>query len=378
MITIRTRNTGFQAIVKLPYGGGRLTKVFPKKTPARQWAKIMEGRALVLQQQAMEEGDPHRTITKAMVCPELYAIAPSVTDDVDGMTLGEFCQDHYPRWRRLKGTDRCTTRTAQIEWWKDQLGRDTLLSDISKGDIATALADYGDGLAETGPNRGKRRSAQSVDRLKAAISSLLTAAVEWGHLKGNVAQGVPKFAKGQSMGIGKQLGRAERKALLDAAGRSRWERMYLLVMLALVTGGRRGELLKLRWEYVSLDALTVTFCEGTTKNGKARTVGISDEVAAELCRYQSRTGLVFPSPRCPDKPFAFRNHWEQCLLDSEIACRFHDLRHTAASILVNSGMAIHAAKDILGHSSIAVTERYLHKDDGVNDQMRSIMSAAVA
>jgi integrase len=378
MATIRTRKTTrgttYQAIVKIPRSGDRITKVFPKKTPAKDWSRKVEARIAELE--AAKPLSDTSPLCVSDISPS-HKPAPEPTHEgADNRTLGCFAEVDYPRWRRQYKKDRCKTRAAQVAWWVDKLGADTLIRDIRKGDIVRFLDEYADGEAMTGARRGQTRSRQSVDRMKAAISSLLSAAEEKDIIDVNVALSIKKRAKGQSMTIGKCLDRDERQRLLQAAREDSWDRMHLLVSMALITGGRRGEIMALRWSDIDFVNRKITFREETTKAGKERTVSIINELRDELLQFRQRSGLVFPSPKHPTKPFAFRNHWEATLTTADIQCRFHDLRHTAASILANDGdTSITDARDILGHSSVVITERYVHSDDGVQDRARDTMAA---
>jgi integrase len=184
---------------------------------------------------------------------------------------------------------------------------------------------------------------------------------------------VKKFAKGPSMSTGKLLTSDERGALLTHAKESSWDKMHLLTHLALATGGRRGEIMALRWDDIDLAAQELTFRVGTTKSGKARTIGLASALRMQLLQHRQRDGLVFPSIKNPARPYAFNARWVALREAAGVDCRFHDMRHTCASLIVNSGVPIHIAKVILGHSSVVVTERYLHSDDNAMDQHRDVM-----
>jgi integrase len=71
--------------------------------------------------------------------------------------------------------------------------------------------------------------------------------------------------------------------------------------------------------------------------------------------------LVFNSEIVTDKPFCFNNQWKRVLKEAEIeGFRFHDLRHTCASYLAQSGASLLEIADVLGHKQIQMTKRYAH------------------
>jgi integrase len=138
----------------------------------------------------------------------------------------------------------------------------------------------------------------------------------------------------------------------------------LLTIFALQTAARRGDLLNLTWEAVRPEC--VEFCK--TKNGKKRSVGLNSVAKSILKALGPGTGadgFVF-SPDVPRKTLVsrMRREWKAALKKSGIPnVRFHDLRHTALSRLVEKGEDIKTVRDIAGHASIKTTERYLHSDD---------------
>jgi len=144
-----------------------------------------------------------------------------------------------------------------------------------------------------------------------------------------------------------------------------------LVRLALNTACRRGELLKLQWSSVDLDAGYFTVWrqgKGSNKSGKQRRVILNDEALTVLKRWKKQTGgqgRVFAI----DSP---RRAWLALLKRANIeAFRFHDLRHDAASQLVMRGTDIYTVSKILGHAAVAMTERYAHLSP---DHLRAALS----
>jgi integrase len=153
---------------------------------------------------------------------------------------------------------------------------------------------------------------------------------------------------------------SELARLLEAARISESPLLYPFVLLTLVTGGRRSEVLGLTWDRVDLEAGTVLFEH--TKNGDSRCVSITPEVVGLL---KPRQGigkvLLFPSPNDPSRPVDIRSAWETALRRAGIEdFRIHDLRHTAASYAAMEGATSAELAGILGHRTLAMVKRYSH------------------
>ena len=135
----------------------------------------------------------------------------------------------------------------------------------------------------------------------------------------------------------------------------------MVVLLLLLTGARKREILHARWENVHLDMNLLIV--PLSKSNKARHIVLSSEVV-ELFRTIPRQGdspWVFPGLK-PDKPLSDVFHfWKK--LRSELGfdhVRIHDLRHTYASLLVNEGHSLYEVQRLLGHSDPRTTMRYAH------------------
>src|SRR5262249_41187553 len=185
------------------------------------------------------------------------------------------------------------------------------------------------------------------------------------------------------------LARSEIHPLLEGQARTllaavEGERLYTLYAAALATGMRQGELLALRWRDLDLDSgflavrRSVRFVSGTgfvfdapkTKRGR-RTIGLSPAVCVALQEHRQAQGvekarlgaaweypeLVFPtSVGTPIQGSWLLRHLRQRLPRAGLpAIRFHDLRHTAATILLSHNVNPKVVSEMLGHSSVAIT-----------------------
>src|SRR5207237_3712818 len=133
-----------------------------------------------------------------------------------------------------------------------------------------------------------------------------------------------------------------------------------LVGVALHSGMRLGEILNLRW--YDLDFASGFILVRDSKNGESRHVPMDATLSALFRAYPHRLGtdLVFSSSsggHIVDVRTGFQN---ACKRAGLIDLHFHDLRHTFASQFVMSGGDLYILKEILGHKSITMTQRYAH------------------
>lgn len=140
------------------------------------------------------------------------------------------------------------------------------------------------------------------------------------------------------------------------------EPLKSVVITALTTGMRRGEILSLRWGQVDLEAGILRLPR--TKSGRPREIPISGLLKQTLLAWQrpnpSPDTMVFCYPDgrpIVDPKTAFRLACRRANIQN---FRFHDLRHTAASWLVMEGVPLPTVMEMLGHSSIQMTMRYAH------------------
>lgn len=202
--------------------------------------------------------------------------------------------------------------------------------------------------------RRERVSLASVNRELALLKHMLHKAVDWGYTKANPAQTVRLFK--EPPGRLRYLLQEERELLLQECRGM----LYAIVVTALETGMRKGEMQNLTWKGVDFERRTITLVR--TKNKEIRTLPISDILLPVLQRiYLERRGACVFS-KDDGKPYG---NWRRSF---ETACRkagiedfrFHDLRHTFASYLVMAGVDIRTVQELMGHKDIKMTMRYSH------------------
>jgi integrase len=297
-----------------------------------------------------------------------------------GQLLDRYIQDVLPQKRKSQ-----KKQTAQLFWWKEQIGS-YLLSDFTPA----LIGEKRDELLRGTTCRGTRRSSATVMRYLSALSHVCTVAVkEWGWLEDSPMRKVSKLR--ESRGRVRFLEEDERLRLLKACKESSNPHLYPVVLIAMSTGMRYGEIINLTWHDIDLSRKRVILQE--TKNGDRRAVPIAGPALELLTRLEKESpvdgGLLFPKLRAKtsvsgdannelstfqmqeaervqkvQKPTQLRSAWCDALKKAAIKdFRFHDLRHCAASYLAMSGASLGEIADILGHKTLAMVKRYSHLSD---------------
>lgn len=333
---------------------------FERLTDARKWATQTEA--------AIREGRHFRT------------------SEAKRRTLKDAI-DRYRRERLAKLKD-AEGRGALLDWWAKEAGA-LILADMTPARVA----EYRDKLKSEpirslaknpDPKKPPRyRSDARVNRYLSALSPVFSAAVkEWGWLDVNP---VTRVSKGkETRGRVRFLSDAERKALLKACEQAtETPELRVLVLLAITTGARRGELAGLRWREVDFPRRVLTLQE--TKNGEIRAVPLVGPALDALrewgkVRPLNADALVFPgrTDKTANKPLNFEFAWQTAVKRAGLKdFHFHDLRHTAASYLAMSGAGLREIADILGHKTLAMVQRYSHLTEDHRTAVVERMAAAV-
>jgi integrase len=163
---------------------------------------------------------------------------------------------------------------------------------------------------------------------------------------------------------------ARYKPVLPPRDQTYVDHLRPIVLVALNTGMRRGELFHLRWTDVNLKTGWLTIAGRTSKNKQTRRVPLNREALAvlESWRKQARTiaanSYVFPGEG--DRPLTtITKAWRSVRTSAGLRdFHFHDLRHHFASRLVQSGVDLNTVRELLGHADLQMVLRYAHLAPG--------------
>lgn len=234
-------------------------------------------------------------------------------------------------------------------------------------------------LAAEVTTRNKLRSPSTVVRYLAALSHAFTIAMkEWQWIEDSPMRRVikPKEPRGRV----RFLSDEERSRLLDECKKSDSEYLYIAVVLALSTGGRKMEIMSLNWtKNVDLNRGVITLHE--TKNGEKRVLPLTGH-ALELMKEHAKVrlvncDLVFPSKNLR-APIDLRTPFENALKRAKINdFKWHDLRHSCASYLAMNQASLAEIAEILGHKSLQMVKRYAHLSEAHTSKVVARMNDAI-
>jgi len=310
----------------------------------------------------------------------LDVIEASRPPSAEPTTFGEFIRDSYAPWAKANQKSGQATIEGIAATFATLYEKP--LADVSAFDIERIKAQR--------LNSGRKPSTvnRDLDRIRGALSR----AVDWELIDKHPLRTV-KRAKGADNSRVRYLSKAEANRLREAlqareevrrqerASANLWrtergqepypvwpksgytDHLMPMVLLALNTGLRRGELFSLDWKSVNLAGKLLTVEAGNAKSRKARHLPLNIEALGVLKRWSkqgSGEGLVFPNAS-GERFGNINKSWAGITDDAKlIDFRFHDLRHDFASKLVMAGVDLNTVRELLGHADIAMTLRYAH------------------
>lgn len=274
------------------------------------------------------------------------------TQKSEPMTFTDFADKFYQK--HIKRRNRSAKNQKYL---LDQLVRqfgDKMMHEITVGDIDDFLE-----------MRERDRSASTVNKDLAMLKSMFSRANEWGDLiDHNPAQKIKLLSEDNERC--RYLSEEEQERLLSACNGGP---LRMIVLVALRTGLRWGEIMNLKWRYapqsnyVDFEHNTIFVHESLAKSKRSRYVPLASTVKQALMDYPQHfeSGYIFVNPKT-GRPFdnvkkSFRTALKKAGIDD---FRFHDLRHCFASDLVRKGVDLFVVQKLLGHSTPIMTQRYAH------------------
>jgi excisionase family DNA binding protein len=213
---------------------------------------------------------------------------------------------------------------------------------------------------------GPTLSRKTINNILGHLHNLLRLASEHGRTRGVPPARLYRLPPPQDSDY-RWLQRDESDRLVNACS----GRLRAMVVVGLHTGLRMGELEAIRWEDIAAEGLHVrrSYCQRSRefvlpKSGRQRLVPINGTARAALDQHPRhlRSDLVFCTAAglVVDKPDLAKQLRAACVRAGLEPIGWHVLRHTFASWLVSAGVDLYAVQKLMGHSTIAMTQRYSH------------------
>ena len=305
---------------------------FKRRTDAKRWVQDTES--------AIREG-------------RYFALA-----EAKRHTLRDLVDRYIDEVLRHKPKNAANTK-RNLLWWKSRIGA-YALADVG----APLIVQQRNVLLGTQTRRGGLMSPSTVVRYLAALSHAFTIAVkDWGWLEDSPMRNVSKPK--QPRGRERFLSEDERERLLAACRASMSTFLHTVVVLAISTGMRRGEIMTLRWKQIDLKRGQILLFD--TKNGTSRAAaltGLALSMVTDLAKVRRiDTDIVFFG-NDPQKSVDLTKPWTTAVAKAKLDdFRFHDLRHSAASYLAMNGASTIEIAAVLGHKTLQMVKRYSHLEN---------------
>jgi integrase len=315
---------------------------------------------------------------------ELLELSPSQIEKMGGVnlflelgkrirykTFAQVCEEYIAKWNKkdIEG------QVQRASYWCNLFG-DRMINDIDIFDVQ----DHVDTLIESGVR------TVTILRNLGPLSNIFKFALGKEYVDKNFIRSIEidNDAKMRD----RVLTDKERSKLLDACKNSHWDKLFLLVIVAMTTGARRGELMKLKWRDICFNDHAGQILD--SKNNTDREIHLISIAMNELRRFRGDDNeYIFASPKT-GKPFDFRKAFSKALKAAEISevdilnedgslkqekFTFHCLRHGFCSQLSDSGKELSVIAKMAGHKSLQTTMRYIHQD---KQQKRKITDEVAA
>ena len=271
-------------------------------------------------------------------------------DDRESITFSEFFeQQAKPHILQRKRSSR-----ADIGKYNTRVKKEfgsMKLSEIERHDIQQFITRL----------RQEGLAPATCDRYLAMLSGVLRLACDWGYLSNNVAKGIPMFLIDNK--VENFLSDDEMVKLMQVLKNDENRVVCSMMIYLLASGARLNEAQMVKWEHIDLENRVWRIPATNSKSKRVRSVPLNDMAIMALKENTGDTGYVFRSPRGDGKqPYNnIHKSWYRIRNKAGLShLRCHDLRHSHASLLINSGRSLYEVQKILGHSTPIMTQRYAH------------------
>lgn len=264
------------------------------------------------------------------------------------LTLSEFYEQHYKPYAAVHKRSASSDHQLYTCRLESRFGH-LRLNQISK----TMIIGFHSELRESG------LAGATCDHYVKFLRHAFNLAIEWDMLKENPAAGVKLFNLDNKME--NYLDAEQLERLLSVLKTDPNRPVCMMIMMLISSGARLNEVMSATHSQINIETRTWKIPALNSKSKKARSLPLGDSFIDIYNQLNTKEGYLFVNRITGTRYENIHKYWSKLRLKADLkTLRIHDLRHTYASLLANSGRSILEISRILGHSSVRVSERYSH------------------
>lgn len=286
--------------------------------------------------------------------------------DLVNRFINDGCLEHH---RSSKDTLR------HVQYWNQKFGSYGLVHITSE-----MIGKERKLLLNTPTVKGRQesfRSPATVNRYISSLSSILSYAKNLKWIDENPCFSLKKLR--EPSGRERVFSMNEITRLLSVCKEASNRYLYAIVLIAITSGARKGEILSLEWSDINFENKIAYLRQ--TKNNQPRCIPLVDEIIQELkTLFQnkpSQQDLIFAS-KTAFGHIDIKKSWKQALMKANIEnCRFHDLRHTFCTMAAAQGASSLELSTATGHRTLQMLQRYTHLDASLTEKFSNNISKQI-
>ncbi|MGA9771046.1 MAG: site-specific integrase [Blastocatellia bacterium] len=345
----RSRNGAVKYVNGVPYARVRWTDEHGKRKEKMKKADNASHANLLIKQMLRELDD--------------YGLESLDAERMTFADLADYYRTHhlipakYVDGRKITGLRSLHSTVTRWTCAKEYFGKKRLRS-ITYGDLARFRSDR----INTMTIHNKPRSITSVNRELETLRNMLNIAQREGWLLRNPFTSGPSLIQKAHEKKRERILTLEEEGRLLAACTGRRSHLIPILIMALDTGMRRGEILTLTWRDIDFESKVIAIRAFNTKTQRERMIGMTPRIAQELLN------LYSPELHQSDERIfgiidnVKKSFTSACRAASIEGLRLHDCRHTFATRLIEAGVPQAEVSRLLGHANTSMTDRYINAD----------------
>ena len=280
------------------------------------------------------------------VLQQINILSSAILSDFSSITLKEYIDKYYiPFQKNAKTGANFKHILGQLNIIAGYDFTDKAINSITENDIVNFFNLL---------KKDRDIKQATINRYRSLLNHIFNTAIKDKVVNHNPVKYIKRY---KEKSRDRALSNTEIKALLQACSNSRNQELYYIVLVALYTGMRYSNIINMKWSNIKNNVYLLDGCE--TKSGKEQFIYLNQKLLNELNNYMHKyciNDYLFKTKRV-------KRSFKTALLKAGIEnFRFHDLRRTFATTLLYNDVNIKTIQNMLGHSSIMMTERYLAND----------------